>query len=532
MKNGIFLEDWLVLKPYKRQTSTDSYYIGLCNKVKKLILSDGRDKLIAVYLDQEDINNLACFLTSYLEDLVSDTNIWNSFVRVHLRLYGKQLPFYSFEDYYEEEINVQDLCLLVWYFISTMEEEAFISPFSDLIFDIANSVMVLFEEIWEYAPENKHLKKCYQIDDNESDFYKVRELINSVLSQSYLFYPDVIPKWGIQENEIIESVPDIKDASMYLYENRDHNLHRMRTQLLGLMGKEWVAEILGNEHPLYAAILNISDRIEGLFFYKGQDKLDIFIVHIASGKRFKLTKKSFDHPELLHEIDMILRMGIIRWKNEWWFTGILMTEKYNTDLILDEKKSLHSRKMVDFLDCEDEKVQKHLQLQLEAFKKFTGGSQITFLPADQIEPFIKSYYVFLNQSLNLSRSEIDEAKQRVRQDGFTGSEEISIDFTEIAESGLVFFNPEGGIEIAINMNNAFPIANNVYFNEFDEDDAIFVLKSEQFSKELAMFCIDHSKDLPFFKIGFGKLFLDNLDFLMRFWKKASYFSKPQITTVG
>ncbi len=74
------------------------------------------------------------------------------------------------------------------------------------------------------------------------------------------------------------------------------------------------------------------------FFIKGQDEENIFIEHIASSERFNLIKKSFDDYNSLKEIDTILYLGIIKWKNEWWFSGVVFQQSFNADLILDEKK--------------------------------------------------------------------------------------------------------------------------------------------------------------------------------------------------
>ena len=57
-------------------------------------------------LDKKEIDVLSCFLTSYFEDLISETNIWNSFITTHKRLYNKQLPFYNLDDYFEDEILI------------------------------------------------------------------------------------------------------------------------------------------------------------------------------------------------------------------------------------------------------------------------------------------------------------------------------------------------------------------------------------------------------------------------------------------
>lgn len=122
MNKRIYIKDWLLLKPYNSQTTTDSYYLKLSNDVKQAITTNKQSFVLQRYLSKENINHLACFLTSYFEDIISETNIWNSFIRVHKRLYKKQLPFYDVDEYYEEEINAQDVSFLIWYFLNTIQE--------------------------------------------------------------------------------------------------------------------------------------------------------------------------------------------------------------------------------------------------------------------------------------------------------------------------------------------------------------------------------------------------------------------------
>ena len=88
LKERIYIKQWLDLKPYDNQAPTDYFYLKLCNEVKHSLV-------LQLYLEKSEIDILACFLTSYFEDLISGTNIWNSFIRIHKRLYGKQLPFFE-----------------------------------------------------------------------------------------------------------------------------------------------------------------------------------------------------------------------------------------------------------------------------------------------------------------------------------------------------------------------------------------------------------------------------------------------------
>jgi hypothetical protein len=534
MDKKIYIKDWLELKPYKKQTMTDGYYLIICNDVKRIITTNIKSFVLLMYLDKKDIDILSCFLTSYFEDIISGTNIWNSFIRAHKRLYKKQLPFYVLDEYYEEEINLQDICFLIWYFINTVQEEKFIAPYNDFIVEIAEKIMDIFDKAWEYAPENEYLKLFYQINENEEDFYVARKLIDTVLFNTYLFYPDSLLKLQKQESEIIENAKDDEKIMMFLNENRDRTLHKTHTRLLSFKGKEWVSELLNNNHNLRKDFLDISKKIQGFFLYKGQDYNNIFIEHIASSKKFVLTKKSFDHSDTLKEVDTILFMGITRWKNEWWFSGVFFQQPFNPDLILDEKNSLESRMVVNFLDHQKKETEEMLKMQLSAFKDYNNGSQIAFLPSESIEEFYKGYIEFFNHTLNLSEEEIRGAKQRARNEGFFGTNEELKNFSKFSETGLVFFNPNSGSEIAFAVNSAFPISSNPFFKEEDSEEHIMrLLIDESISTELAMYCIDNFKTrLAFFKEGIGNKYLEDIDFLLRFWKKDNYHTIPAITYTG
>jgi len=534
MDKRIYIKDWLELKPYDKQTATDNYYLKICNDVKKLIKKSEQSLVLQSYLDNEDINLLSCFLTSYFEDLISETNIWNSFVRIHKRLYKKQLPFYNLDEYYEEEINTQDISFLIWYFLNTVQEEIFVSPFNDFIVKTAEIIIEVFDKEWEFAPENEYLKTFYQINQNEDDFYFARNLIDTVLFKTYLFYTDTLFSLEEQEIEIIEKHKDNNNIISFLNENRDSTTHKAHTSLLGLKGKDWVAEILGTNHSLSKDYLNISKKIQGFFLYKGQDKNNIFIEHIASSKKFNLTKKSFDHSENLNKLDTILYMGIIMWKEEWWFSGVYVQRAFDADLILDEKNSLDSRMAVNFLDHQNQETKDLLKKQLSEFKDFNNGSQIAFLPSERIDNFFKEYTEFFNNTLKLSKKEIKEVKQRMRNEGLLGTNNKQEDFSKVSETGLVFFNPNTGIEIALGVNSAFPMSLNPYYKEEDSEEHVKgLLMNESLSKELVMYCIDNCKTkLSFFKRSAGNKYLEDIDFLLRFWKKDNYNKKPSITYAG
>ena len=530
MKNRIYLKHWLALKPYDKETLSDAYYLKLSNEIKETLQISTNSALLFL-LSKSEIDLLSCFIASYFEDLISGTNIWNTFINYHQNLYGKKLPFYNTDEYYENEGNLQDIQFLIWYFIITIDKERVINPHIDSILTISKDVLLILDREYQYAPENNYLKTFYQIDKNETDFYKVRNVIHDMLFKTYLFHPDTAITLREEEDELIEK--NHEHLRMLLINNEVNQIHTAHTKLLSLTGKEWVAEIIGNQHPLYDDLLKMSPRIEGYFLYKGQNETDIFIEHIASGKKFNLTKKSYDVNNI-KEGDPIMYLGIVKWRNEWWFSGINFSIAFNANLILDEKNSLKSRMAVNFIDHNLQKVENILQEQLDSFLKFNNGSPIAFMASDEIENFNNDYIKYFNENLNLSDRERKEADERAKKEGFFNRDlKVKLDGGE-ADSGLVFFNSNSGVEMAFGINSAFPDKNNPFFDPHESDQSIkALLFSSEFSLELVNFCLDNFKtQLPFFTKGKGKDYLDDIDFLLRFWKSENYHTKPEITFTG
>ncbi|MDZ4667358.1 MAG: DUF3843 family protein [bacterium] len=534
MKERIYIKQWLALKPYDKHAPSDVFYLKISNEVKQSILRSRHLHVLQMHLDKVEIDIFSCFIASYLEDLVSDTNIWNAYIKCHKELYQKPLPFFDVDAYFEEEINIQDICFLIWYFLNAVQQDKFILSHNNFVYELANDIYDVLDNAWENAPENHVLKTFFTIDDNETDFYVIRNFIDTILFETYLFYPDTLLKLHIAEEEIIKKTDDIKNHHPFLSENRDNTLHTIHTQLLSLTGKEWASKILTEKHSLYHDFINISTKIIGYFLYKGQDNQDVFIEYVATGKKFKLTKKSFDYSYDLKEIDDILFIGIVRWKNEWWFSGYYIQLDFNANLVLDERNSIKSRMQVDFLDMDNESVFDSLKKQLDVFLEFNNGHQIAFIDSDSVQEFVNGFTSFFNKSLQLTAEEGGQTKQRAQNEGFfVGGNNLN-DISKNTKSTNIFFNPKSGLEFAFGINSAFPFPNNPFFvKEESESHIKILLMNESYSTELVMYCLNNcSMDLPFFKEEMGKWILKDLDFLLRFWKKDFYVSKPSGSLTG
>ena len=118
-KQRIYSGDWKTLHPYTGSAPTDLYYITLANKVLAAIrpieeaLADDDYRKI----DDSEQKELACILTAYFEDIISQTGIFQAFTRVYHRRFGKPLPFYTLDsDYTPGEINIEEVQFLIWHY--------------------------------------------------------------------------------------------------------------------------------------------------------------------------------------------------------------------------------------------------------------------------------------------------------------------------------------------------------------------------------------------------------------------------------
>ncbi len=529
----ILFKHWMLFHPYDKPQRSDYYYFDLCKKVHKILISDESEE-ITKYLSEEEINLFSCFLVCYFEDIISETSIWQSFTGQHMKLYQKYLPFYQLDEYFHDEINFEDVCFLIWYYLSnTFYDEKIFLPEAIHIKLLGLSIFEIFDKEYEYAPENNNLKEFINIPDNEDDYYAVRLKTEWLVLDSYLFHFNR-KNCELEKIDFIESIDDedsIRNYESYLYNINDSYIINKTTSLLALKGKDWYAHVLGENHKLFNDLLNIGNRKTGHFLYLKQDNNYIYLQHLATDKIIDLTKKSFDLPSDFSEKETMVLISIVKWKNEWWFSGTYASFEYSADLLLDEKNSFKSRML--FYEDNFDKQLENLKLQYESFLRFNNNQPIAFLKnSDEINDFMYNSVTFFNQSLNLSEKELKKAKQRVKKKGYL-KEEPDQGILKTDSGGLVFFNKNSGIEIIVGFNEIIPAPNNTFYNKkIPQDNILNLLISNQYSSDFIKYLVEnYDLDFKFPGESDNKVLLNNLDFMLRFWKKDHYYSKPEISII-
>ena len=191
-KQTIYSKDWASLHPYQGSARTDFYYTTIANKIytvlDNLLENEISDENL-FYLEEEEKKQLACTLTSYFEDIISEAGIFRAFTEEHYRKYNSPLPFFPCNDYANGEINTEDIQFLIWhYFMQLSRGEIPYSPETPIFSQIAQKVMEILDEEYESAPANEKLKDFFILSPKEStNLYSLQARFAWLATESYLF---------------------------------------------------------------------------------------------------------------------------------------------------------------------------------------------------------------------------------------------------------------------------------------------------------------------------------------------------------
>ena len=188
MKNiKIFSKDWLALHPYVESTSVDSYYTNIANRIYDILVAT---ELINSF-EPEEAKQIAVRLAAYFEDVISQTNIWRTFIKGFKERYDRYLPFFATSDhYYEDEVNLEDVRFLLWHYTQQYHgwrKGTFVNPDNPANQAASNMIYKIFNDEWTYAPENERMQKLFSNETRYDDPVNYNNLLFWFHYNSYLF---------------------------------------------------------------------------------------------------------------------------------------------------------------------------------------------------------------------------------------------------------------------------------------------------------------------------------------------------------
>ncbi|MDR1380862.1 MAG: DUF3843 family protein [Tannerella sp.] len=518
--NLVVMLDW---NRFHSDTSpTDAYYVRLCNTVLKIIL---RSELKTDCGSAERTIRLACILTAYFEDVISETHIFHTFTQQHRELYGRYLPFFdTTEDYDPDELNLCDLHFLAWHALSLWQKEddgIMVDPFfrgRNSPVAALNEIYGLFDREYERAPQNETMQDCLLHLPHRADVGEIRKRLEFFSDKSYL---NIIEYDGFTNRTLAEMEEvstdededeDINDIigrqSLYFYDSCMDYIFNHYASLLARRTVNELSALIGREHPMYSLIEGISTRKFGCYRFVREKSEEMIFEHIPSGTEVNVSKEHLNirdnHFTNRHSYVI---MSIVKWGDAWQQTGMAIVSA-------SENKPGEDWPGASAFDDPEEK--KRLIKKMEtAFLKVNHGNHIAYL--NSLEELYDLYDHFIDATLP-KVALMSKKNKHSLPDGLRK-------FAERVKGILtLFFNPACGIEMYGSVTTAIADPGNACFVAGETLPLEDVLIDESYSKEFIHYLLDNG--LVAFTAGESgtktSVILDNLDFLFRYYRPENY----------
>lgn len=403
-KKKIFPKDILTLHPYDKTDRIDQYYAQIANRVANVLYDS---HLTEILEDNDEVCHVAIVLTAWFEDIITQTGIWQSFTAECKKRYGAYLPFYELNEdtYYPDEINLADVQFLLWNYLQQLVlTEQFLNPENPKIMSTSHSIYTIFEEEYEYAPENERLRTylCSPEEIAPDDFYAYREIMEWFYVNSY-FHPFGISTILEKYDEVMEEYEkngDVNEEHMnkVLYQTRLNLIFEGRTEPLSLTTTEWFARFWSKSanSELFA---NVKTRRFSSFLYLKEDDKYIYVRDLeGDGATLNINKESLNisrNATIIKE-KTILNCSLVYFGDSWWQYGILSTNNYDNKI----KEDIELKNLIKVGGREFNKI----------FTKVTNGNSAVFCKTkEEIKHFL-FHEMKLNDSYRIEDWDISEGR--------------------------------------------------------------------------------------------------------------------------
>lgn len=485
----------MYLHPYKNPSNVDAYYVKLANK----LLKEWRFSIIHKEFDEFIQQEISLILSAYFEDVVSYGGLWKGYTSLNKSILGKRLPFYTIneDDYYEDEINYEDVLHLIWILVQWEMKKAgrVINPENPGLADLAMRMYKILSEEFEQAPINEYMTEYLQHPDHYTDFFRFKELANWLCYHSYLltFQTSMLLEDSISELEG-KAYELNMDDSMLEYTLRSDALFNDNVGPLSLPVKEWFIAMLDNMETDMTDEVNRIRQIE-----KQEDRyfliesIDDKYIHVRNldNEPIEILKSSFNKLPDNTSDNKTLLTSLLKFDGEWHINGISIwsPESVYQDAKEEKEMTADTRKMA-----------------YDLFIKNNNGSPIAYFSGkEELSRFFNKIYVDGNI---VGSFESDTIKKN-------------------ANNFVAFASITADISIVANIANSIKDANNPFYNEFiAEKEAIQVLVGEGHSSPELLHYLLKNNMLPDTQINslYGKerakeLIQDNLIFWVRFFQR-------------
>ncbi len=361
---------------------TDSYYTQLANKIFR-----GIDEYKSKEITSADMKRFALAVTAYFEDVISGLGMWRSFIEKHRQLYGKWLPFYDTSmDYYEDEINLEDVKLVLWMNMMDIRKGRIVNPENPFLEMVALKSFAILLEEYESAPANDILVTSLFSDRLMDNFMLVKSVLAWMAERSYLFGVSPKTKREIQATAegLDKTLAMDKNPGLSRYVAASYAGVAFPIGPLALRAKEWFAEMwkLKGDTRHAQELIDIEPRLPMSYFIHGIKDKDVIQVEDEYGKDIEIEYDSVQEgsDKMLRECKISIA-SLAKYRGRWHVNGFISF--YSPNQIPDPEAEFARAKEV-------RKLKLGLPPGLELPKDIEKENITPYIDSDVIEKALKS----------------------------------------------------------------------------------------------------------------------------------------------
>lgn len=228
------------------QFQSDMFYVGVANRLLPELKSslDGFRGLKPTHL-----RRLALTLVCYIEDLVSGSGIWEAFLSLHKKKYGRDMPFYDTDDelFSREFPSLQAVRFLMWYTLNDVEPDIVLNPTNPALELLAIKLMPTLLEAYDDAPDSPGRPEIVPEETLPVPiFYQIRNICDWLCRGCYLTAVTDIEDIEDSMFDYLEPIFDDMDASedQIGYGVASYLPFNLLIGPLGITAQEWLTEII------------------------------------------------------------------------------------------------------------------------------------------------------------------------------------------------------------------------------------------------------------------------------------------------
>lgn len=305
--------------PKGMRSATDMEYAKIATEILKKI-----SKLNVADIPAGGLKLIALNIALYFEDVISDVGLWRSFTDRIKEMYGRRLPFFDVdeENYFQDEPNLDDVKLLVWYIMLEVHHGKIGNPENPVLEKLANAAFSVLEEHFETAPVNETLKNYFKNPQFIGDFYKMRDSLKWLIFGCYLTYvPQAV-------NIVMAGARDFSEAThctpdMAFYNAECFMTYQYKIGPLMLLPQEWMSMIMrANGNDEAADIIGKQKyKYDGEYKLVGVSENNIFTFEDYNGDTFTVSETELNYPSEECRNRKAVIGSFVEYNGEWHLNG-------------------------------------------------------------------------------------------------------------------------------------------------------------------------------------------------------------------